>query len=124
STTTSLPGASRPVARTRSSSSSAILACRPGHEELRGLVEALQAHLTDALELEVVPGEIDHGACDEDLPTRRPRRHARGQVDLAPVVVAVAVERRSVVHADARQRPAIGDDALEADGPIDHGGRV
>ena len=52
-----LPGASRPVARTRSSSSSAIVARRPRDEQLGGVAEALQAHLADALELEVAPGE-------------------------------------------------------------------
>ena len=88
------------------------------------MVEALQAHLADALELEVAPGEVDHRAGDEDLPAGRPRRNARGQVDLAAVVVAVAVERRAVVQADARQRSAIGDQALEADGPVDHRARV
>ena len=65
------------------------------------------------------PASVDDRARDEDLAAGRARGHARRQVDLAAVVVAVAVERQPVVHPDPRQRAAVGHQALEADGPVD-----
>ena len=50
---------------------------------------------------------LDDGAGDEHLAARGPRGDAGGEVDLAPVVVAVAVERLAVVDPDARQRALV-----------------
>ena len=83
-------------------------ALRAAQEQLGGLREALQPHLADAIELEPVDAACDvhDRARDEHLAAARARDHARRLVDLAPVVVAVAVERLAVVHADARLRVA------------------
>jgi hypothetical protein len=71
----------------------------------------------------VRPGGLDHRPRDDHLAARRPSRHAVGLVDLAAVVVAVAVQRLAEVHADARQR-ALDHDLLEADRPVDERRRV
>ena len=71
------------------------------------------ANGADWLELEVRAGVVDHGARDQDLAARGPSRHPRGQVDLAAVVVAVAVQRLAVVDADPGQR-ALAVQRLEA----------
>ena len=51
-------------------------------------------------------GDVDDGARHEHLSAARARDHARGLVDLAPEVVAVAVDRLAVVDADPRRRLA------------------
>ena len=88
-----------------------------------GLGEALQAHLADRLELEVRAGVVDHRPGDQDLAARGAGGHARRQVHLASVVVAVAVERLAVVDADAGQWPLVVHE-LEADGPVGQRRRV
>ena len=55
---------------------------------------------------------------------RRARADPRGEVDRAPVVVAVAVERAAGVDADPRQRPPPAGEQLEADRPVDERGGV
>src|SRR4051812_13946238 len=110
----------RPVARTRSRTS---LIPDPRDEQLGRLLEALQAHLADEVELEVRARRLDHRARDEHLPARGAGDDARGEVDLAPVVVAVAVDGLPAVDADARER-ALGVELLEADGPVGQARRV
>ena len=62
-------------------------------------------------------GCVDHRPGHEHLPARRACRDARGDVDVAAVVVAVAVQSVAVVDPDPRQRP-LGLQSLEADRPI------
>src|SRR5580700_2257162 len=68
----------------------------PGQEQLGRLGKALEHHLADQLELDAVlaAGEIHDRARDEHLAAGGPRDHARRPVDLATVVVAVAIQRR------------------------------
>ena len=77
--------------------------------ERRRLAEALQLHLADRLEHERRCGRAtaSHDRLGhEHLARLGARDHARGEVDVAPVVVAVAVERAAVVDADARAASA------------------
>ncbi len=68
-------------------------------------------------------GVLDHRPGDEHLPAGGPRRDPGGDVDVAPVVVAVAVQRVAVVDPDPRQR-ALGLQPLEADRPVGQRRRV
>src|SRR4051794_17958302 len=94
-----------------------------GEEELRGLGEAPELHLGDVLELEMRAGLVDHRAGHEYLAAGRAGGHPGGEVHLAAVVVAVAVQRVAAVDADARQR-ALGEALLEAHRPVGEGTRV
>ena len=69
------------------------------------------------------PAQLDQRARDEHLAARGARAHPRREVDLAAVVVAVAVERQALVDADARQR-ALALQLLEADRPVEQRRRV
>src|SRR6266550_8611628 len=82
------------------------------------IADALEAHAVGAR------GHVDDRARDEHLATRRPRHHARGLVDLAPVVVAVAVEGLAVVDADARRRLSPVDARLQSHRPARERRRV
>ena len=66
---------------------------------------------------------VDDRPRRQHLAAGRPRRDARGLVDLAAVVVAVAVERLAVVDPDARQR-APPEVLLEGHRPVQQRGRV
>ena len=99
--------AAAPVARdrARAAASAAPHSSAGAREEQLGHSEnPLSRTSPMRLELEVRAGRVDDRPRDEHLAARRARRDARGLVDLAPVVVAVAVERLAVVDADARQR--------------------
>ena len=79
----------------------------PRQVELSGLAEALELDLADALEREAPRRRVDHRPRHEHLAAGRPRADPRGEVDGAAVVVAVAIERGTAVHADARQRALV-----------------
>ena len=68
--------------------------------------------------LEVAPGGLDDGARDEHLAAGGARGHARGEVDLAPVVVAVAVERPRRRGSRSAAAGARSMQRLEADRPV------
>ena len=96
------------------------MTARNGAAELARLVEALELHLADALEgqMRCAAHRLHDRVRYEHLAAAGARHHPRGQVDLAPEVVAVAVERRAPVDADARLGPLV-EQAHEPDRPVD-----
>ena len=66
---------------------------------------------------------LDDRAGDQHLASRGARGNARREVDLAAVVVAVAVDGLAVVDADPRLRP-LAVEPLEADRPVGQAAHV
>src|SRR3954447_4310841 len=119
STSSGSPPRTRPASRAASSGRSTSVPLAPGAEQAARLVEALQLHLADLVELQVagVAHRVDDRVGDQDLPAARPRDHPGAEAHLAGEVVAVAVERGAVVDADARLGPLVVE-RLQADRPV------
>src|SRR5207249_3220767 len=75
-----------------------------GEQQLGRLVEALEPHFADAVEREVRPRRLHDRTRHDDLAPRGARDHSRRQVDVAPVIVTVAIQRLPGMDPDSRQR--------------------
>ena len=114
-------GTTSPLARAASSTPGLIDGHR-GPAQLDRLVEPLHLGLADAEEGQVLAlrDPVDHRVGGKHLAATSTRHHARGEVDLAAEVVAVAVEGGPVVDADARLR-ALTEEMLKAHRPVGQG---
>src|SRR5689334_4730643 len=90
------PGGRWPAALPRAHARASALRSRglacARHEHFGRLAEALEAYLRDPVELEArAASALDHRARHQHLAARRSGGYARGDVDVAAVVIAVAV---------------------------------
>src|SRR5437763_14618525 len=100
------PDRIRPLSRAEASGPSMGLLLEGRAEQAARLVEALELHLADVLELEMVllGHRVHHGVRDEYLAAAGTGHHARREGHIAAAVIAVAVQSHAVLERDAGQR--------------------
>src|SRR5438045_730187 len=113
------PDRIRPLSRAEASGPSMGLLLESRAEQAARLVEALELHLAEVLELEMVllGHRVHHGVRDEYLAAAGAGHHARREVHIAAEVIAVAVQSHAVVDPDPGHR-SLAPQLLEPHRPV------